>query len=148
MFGGGGLFAAANIRGEPRGEAATMNALRAVEHLRQDALKMLEVEGKRRRMKGVKAGRPEVKAMRRLVRDLSCLYERVWCETPGISTGDKAEPCGPLIRLMLDVVKRLRSRGLRVNASADSLRSIWRSLDDEDKMPETHLLRQGGLLSK
>lgn len=148
MFGQGGLFMAAAIRGEPRGEAATMNALRAVDTLRQDALKMLEIEGKRRRMNGVKAGRPEVAAKRKLVRELSCLYERVWRKTPGISTGDKAEPCGPLMRLMLDVVRRLRIRGVGVRASPDSLRAIWRSLDDEDRMPETHLLRQAGMFNE
>jgi hypothetical protein len=142
MFGAGGLFAAAALRGEARGEAAAMNALRAVELLRLDAIKMLEVEGKRRRMKGPKAGRPEVKALRKLVRDLSCLYERLWQSAPGISLGASEEPCGPLMTLMLHVIERLRSRGIRVNASRDSLRAIWRRLDDAEKMPNTHLTRQ------
>jgi hypothetical protein len=148
MFGAGGLFAAANIRGEADGKAATMRALRAVEHLRLDADKMLEVEGKRRRMKGPRAGRPEAKAARRLVRDLSCFYERVWRKAPGISVGGEPEPCGPLMTLMMDVVRRLRSRGVMISASRDSLRAHWRRLDDEEKMPDTFLATQVASLSK
>lgn len=148
VFGQGGLFAAAHIRGEARGEAATMNALRAVDLLRQDAATMLEILGKRRVMDSPKRGRPEVAALNKLVRDLSCLYERVWRRTPGISKGREAEPCGPLVTLMVQVIDRVRSRGIKVNASRDSLRAIWRRLEDAEKMPETTLLRDAGLLDE
>jgi hypothetical protein len=146
MFAQGGLFAAAYIRGEPRGEAATMNALRAVETLRADALKMLEIEGKRRRMKGVKAGRPENLAMRHLVRDLSQLYETGWGRAPGVSTGDKEVPSGPLMRLMEDVTGRIAARGLRFVHSASALRAAWQRLDRSEKMPLTVLLEQAEAL--
>jgi hypothetical protein len=147
MFGSGGLFAAANLRGKPNGEAATLNALRAVDLLRQDSLKMLEIEGKRRAMKKPKAGRPEDVAMQHLVRDLSRLYEDVWERSPGVSNGDD-EPSGPLMRLMLDVIKRLRIRGLRFGATKDGLRKVWQRLDPDEKMPTTQILRQAAALDE
>jgi hypothetical protein len=145
MFGGGGLFAAANIRGEPDGGAATMNALRAVDLLRQDALKMVEIEGRRRTMKKPKAGHPPSVAMQNLVRDLSCLYEEFWERSPGVSNGD-VEPSGPLMRLMIDVTDRLKARGLRFSSSKDALRMVWQRLDPVDKMPVTHLMSQAAAL--
>lgn len=155
MFGQGGLFAAAALRGEARGEAATMNALHAVKLLRQDAAKMLEVEGKRRAMSGPKRGRPESRAMRRMVADMSALYERVWERAPGISNGPSddprrvsEEPSGPLMRLMLDLVAKLRARGVRVSASPDSLRAVWRRVPDDEKMPGTHIIRLASSSSK
>lgn len=141
MFGQGGLFAAAAIRGEPSGMAATMNALRAVDLLRQDALKLVEIEGRRRRMEAPTAGRPEAKAMQRLVAGISCLYEAAWERDPGVSTDATGEASGPLVRLMVDVTERLRSRGLRFSSSAQSLGKVWRRLDPADKMPTAHILR-------
>jgi hypothetical protein len=141
MFGGRGLFAAAYGRGEPSGQAATMDALRAVDLLRQDALKMLEIEGKRRRMKAPKRGRPESAAMQKLVRELSCFYEKLWLRTPGVSSGD-SEPSGPLMRLMLDVTGKLRARGIRFTSTPDSLRKVWQRLADQEKMPLTVLSHQ------
>lgn len=148
MFGSGGLFAAANIRGEARGEAATRNGLRAVELLRLDALQMREVEGKRRRMKGVRAGRPENVAMQRLVRELSCMYEGAWGRAPGVSTGAAVEPSGPLMRLMLHVTGRIKERGLRFGNTAAALRGVWQRLDAGDKMPLTILAEQSTAIDR
>jgi hypothetical protein len=142
MFAQGGLFAAAYLRGEPHGKAATMNAIRAVDLLRQDALKMMEIEGKRRRMKPPRVGHPGNGAMRRLVRDLSCLYEQVWARPPGVSTGDKPQPSGPLMRLMEDITAKLKVRLGRhaFSATPSSLRRVWQRIDAEDKMPVTELV--------
>lgn len=136
MFGVGGLFAAAAIRGEARGEAATMNALRAVDALRLDALKMLEIEAKRRRMKPPKAGRPESRVMQKLLRDLSCLYENTWEDrSPGVSLAIDGEPSGPFLRLMVDVTDRLKAiMGRRAfSATRASLRKAWQRI--QEKMP-------------
>lgn len=148
MFAQGGLFAAASLRGEASGKAATMNAIRAVDLLRQDALKMLEVEGRRRRMKPPKSGRPENAALTRLVRDLSCLYEQVWNSNPGVSNGAAEQPTGPFMRLMLDVTERLKARGLRFYASASSLRKVWQRIDASEKMPITKLARDFDLAQR
>ena len=140
IFAEGGLFAAAHIRGEAQGKAATMNALRAVDLLQQDALMMLEVEGKRRRMKPPQRGRPVNKALDKLVRDLSCMFENLWGRAPGVSGGD--DPSGPFLRLMVNVTDRLRARGIRFSSSPDSLRKVWQRLPDDEKMPLTVIMRQ------
>jgi len=142
MFAQGGLFAAASIRGEPSGKAATMNALRAVDLLRQDALKLVEIEGKRRGMSPPRPGRPEDVATQRLVRDLSCFYETVWQREPGTSTGEEGEAAGPLVRVMVAVAERLRARGLQFYFSAEWLAQVWKRLPGEEKMPGTHIARQ------
>lgn len=137
-FGPGGLFAAANLRGEPSGKAATMNELRAVYLLRLDALKVAEIRAKRSAMKPAKAGRKESRALKRLVASLSAFYFDVWGDVPTVSRSKAKASVGAVsgrfVRLLSEVNKALQATGLRYYATDESLVQHWRSLDPDERL--------------
>jgi len=140
-LGAGGLFASAALRGEPSGKASIMNALRAVETLRTDALKMAEIEAKRRAMKPAKRGRPESASIKRLVAALSHLYFDVWERIPTVSRAKGGvhsehapnEPTGPLALLLEAVTNALQACGLRFYVTPDSLIKTWERLPADER---------------
>ena len=134
MFKGGGLYAAAAMRGEPKGEAATMNALRAVWVLCQDADKMREVYAKRRAMNVERKGRPEGRAIKRLAADLTTLHWLTWLDNATISLTDDGEASSPFLRLFVAVQDALHRRGVDNYRSPESLAQAWCRLDDHDKL--------------
>lgn len=134
MFGPGALFAAAKLRGEASGEGATMNALRAVWLLRQDALKVREIYGNRRTIAGQRKGRSEERAIKRLAAYLSDLYWLTWVEAPGVALNDEGGPNSPFMRLFARVQGALFERGVDHSRTAASLAQVWHRLDDSDKL--------------
>lgn len=137
-FGAGGLFASAALRGESNGKAATMNALRAVNLLRRDALAMAEQRARRSAMKPPKVGRSESRALKRLVEGLSAFYFDVWGAVPTISrskaNATSGQVSGAFVRLLSEVNKALQARGLRYYATDESLAQHWRSLSPDRRM--------------
>ena len=137
-FGPGGLFAAANLRGEPSGKVATMDELRAVYLLRLDALKMAEIRAKRSAMKPAKAGRKRSAALKRLVASLSAFYFDVWGDVPTVSRSKAKASVGAVsgrfVRLLSEVNKALQATGLRYYATDESLVQHWRSLDPDERL--------------
>lgn len=136
LFGPGGLFAAAALRGEASGEAATMNAFRAVWLLGQDADKMAEVARKRKAMqapfKG--RGRGEERAIKRLVSHLSSLYWLTWVCRPGVTRNVQGEAGGPFVRLLALVNEALKLRGVDHLRTPDALAKVWERLPDDEKL--------------
>jgi hypothetical protein len=134
MFGRGGLFAAAAMRGEPKGEAATMNAARALRLMRQDALKLREIYSKRQRMGGAQRGRQEERAIKMLARDLSALYWLTWVESPGVALTDEGQPNSPFMRLFVGVQKALQERIGEPRHEPAALAQVWHRLSEADKL--------------
>lgn len=141
FLGSGGLFGAAALRiessdvqGTNPGQAAVMNAFRAIHILRQDARKLMEIEARRRVMKPASKGNTPQRAMKRLVAGLAGVYFDVWQTLPGFSRGASKTPSGPFIRLMLEVTEALRNRGLVFSATAESLARHWRELPSDERL--------------
>jgi hypothetical protein len=148
MFGSGGLYGTAALRGEPSGKAAVLNALRGVWLLRQDAGKLVEITRKRQRMDPPKAGRPEGKSIKRLLTGLSALYFEVWGKAPtvirakassqkaGRSTLIGGESVGPFVSFIVGVTTAIQHKlgGPRTfYFTADSLAKAWERLDEDEE---------------
>lgn len=153
MFGPGGLYGAAALRGEPSGKAAVLNALRGVWLLRQDAEKLAEIAAKRQRMNPPKAGRPEERSIKRLVAGLSSIYFDVWGKVPTVVRAKAAtqqagretlvggEVVGPFVRFLVEVTTAIQEKlgGPRTfYFSADSLAKAWERLEDDEKLRFGH----------
>jgi hypothetical protein len=140
LFGGRGLYAAAAARGERKGKAATLNAIRAVALLREDAWAFYVVASRRRKS----SGRPEARSLKKLVAALASIYSTFWEEEPGYWTDMHKEPRGAFMALMVGVTDAIRARGVRFYSSPVSLGKIFDRLEPSDKMRFTELLKKAG----
>lgn len=134
MFGRGGLFAVAALRGEASGEAATMNAFLAVWLLRQDALKMREIYEKRRVINGTQRGRSEERAIKQLAADLSTLYWLTWIASPGVALTNDGQPNSPFMRMFVGVQRALQERIGEPRHAPPALAQVWHRLEEIDKV--------------
>lgn len=130
-----GLYRVALSRGQARDEAATINRVRAIQLLADDARAL---SAKRRLGRRRKPGPAEDKAIKQLVAGLSDLFVAAWGALPGITRRwDTKIPTGPFVGLLCGVHERIHERGLDTMVrEPDALAQCWNRLSDEGRLKD------------
>lgn len=123
-LGGKALFAAAAARGEQRGKAATMNALRAVHTLLGDAEKVAEHHRALSQRRSHSRGRAADKALPKAVGLLAHLYIHAWGQRPTVSrsTGTAG---GPFVAFLEAFFAIAHDHKIDTPRTADQLGKVW-----------------------